>query len=72
MEIAEFYKNIANRIKYLRKKQGLTQEKLAERAEISLDYLGKIETCANKPGLIALFKIINSLTVTFEEFFKEF
>ena len=46
-----FYKNLGKRIKSLREKAGLTQEKLAEESGISLDYMGKIEVCINKPGL---------------------
>ena len=47
-----FYKNLGKRIKSLREKAGLTQEKLAEESGISLDYMGKIEVCINKPGLL--------------------
>ena len=72
MDIDSFYKKIARRIKYLRKERGLTQEKLAELANISVDYLGKIETNLNKPGLIALYKIVNNLDISFENFFKGF
>ena len=42
MEEVIFYKNIGKKIKTLREQAGLTQEKLAEKSGISLDYLGKI------------------------------
>jgi len=47
----------------LREQKHLTQEKLAERAEISLDYLGKIEVNINKPGLKTILKLANAMNV---------
>ena len=64
------YKNIGNTIKYLREQAHLTQEKLAERAGISLDYLGKIEVCINKPGLKTIIKISNALNVPIKSIFE--
>ena len=69
MDLSELYEKIALRIKFLRKQQGLTQEKLAERAEISLDYLGKIEVNINRPGLVSLFKIAKALNVKIKDLF---
>ena len=43
MDEYEFYKKLGIRVKFLREKMHLTQEKLAEKCGISLDYLGKIE-----------------------------
>ena len=43
MDEQELYINLGRRIKYLREKASLTQEKLAEKCGISLDYLGKGE-----------------------------
>ena len=47
----EFYQKLGKQIKLLRENAHLTQEKLAEKSGISLDYLGKIEVNINKPGL---------------------
>lgn len=63
MEEVIFYKNIGKKIKMLREQAGLTQEKLAEKSGISLDYLGKIEVCINKPGLKTILKIANALKI---------
>jgi len=65
-----FYEQLGKRIKKLREERNLTQEKLAERATISLDYLGKIEVCINRPGLVTLLKIANALDISMEELFK--
>ena len=59
----ELYILLGKQIKYLREKSGLTQEKLAEKCGISLDYLGKIEVNINKPGLKTLIKISNALDI---------
>ena len=69
MQLEEIYIKIGQKIKTLREKRGLTQEKLAERAGISLDYLGKIEVNLNKPGFVALFKISKALDVHIKELF---
>ena len=37
------YKLLGTRIKYLRENKGLTQDKLAEKTGLSIDYIGKIE-----------------------------
>ncbi len=64
------YSNLGKRIKHLRINAHLTQEKLAEKSEISLDYLGKIEVNINKPGLKTLIKISNALDVPIKEIFN--
>lgn len=65
-----FYQNLGKRIKYLREKAHLTQEKLAEKSGISLDYLGKIEVKINKPGLKTLLKLSKALGVEMKELFE--
>ncbi|MBQ2984258.1 MAG: helix-turn-helix transcriptional regulator [Candidatus Gastranaerophilales bacterium] len=69
MDYKEQYKKLGKQIKFLREQKHLTQEKLAERAEISLDYLGKIEVNINNPGLITIFKIANALEVKVKDLF---
>ena len=63
------YKLLGTRIKYLRENKGLTQEKLAEKSGLSIDYIGKIEVNINKPGLRALVKIAKALDVHIKELF---
>lgn len=65
----EFYQRLGKRIKYLRENAHLTQEKLAEKSDISLDYMGKIEVNINKPGLKTILKLSNALEVPIKEFF---
>ncbi len=70
MDEQEIYKNIGQQIKKLREIRHLTQEKLAEKSGISLDYLGKIEVTINKPGLKTLIKLSNALEVPIKELFN--
>lgn len=65
----ELYIALGKQIKFLRENAHLTQEKLAEKAGISLDYLGKIEVYINKPGLKTLIKISNALSVPLKTLF---
>ena len=69
MDENEIYINLGKRIKYLREKVHLTQEKLAEKSSISLDYLGKIEVNINKPGLKTVIKISNALDMPIKALF---
>ena len=70
MDEIEFYKLLGKRIKTLRENAFLTQEKLAEKAGISLDYLGKIEVSINKPGIRTILKLANALDIPIKEFFE--
>lgn len=70
MDETEFYKKLGKRVKYLRENAYLTQEKLAEKSGISLDYLGKIEVNINKPGLKTILKLSNALEVEIKSFFE--
>lgn len=69
MKEDELYIALGKQIKILRENAHLTQEKLAEKAGISLDYLGKIEVNINKPGLKTLIKISNALSVPIKAIF---
>ena len=69
MKEDELYIALWKQIKTLRENAHLTQEKLAEKAGISLDYLGKIEVNINKPGLKTLIKISNALSVPIKAIF---
>ena len=61
---------VGQRIKVLRNEQGLSQEKLALKADIDRTYLASVEQGKRNISLKSLEKIINALEVTFEHFFK--
>ena len=59
------FDNIGVKVRVLRKERGLTQEKLAEMAEISINYLSKIENNRIKNvGVLITFRLAKVLGVT--------
>lgn len=62
---------VGQRIKGLRREQGISQEKLALKAEIDRTYLAGVEQVKRNPSIKSLEKIINELDLSFGEFFKE-
>lgn len=61
--------DIGNRIRYLRKQRGISQEKLALIAGIDRTYLAGIESGKRNATVISLEKITNALEVSMKEFF---
>jgi len=60
---------IGKRIQELRKARGLSQEKIAEKADISSTYLSRIECGRENPTLDMLIKLANALEVEMWEMF---
>ena len=69
----ELYRVIGKNIKLYRKFSKLTQVQLAEKAEISISYLSKIEadSCDKSMSISMLNQIANALNVEITDFFKE-
>lgn len=63
---------IAERVRELRADHGLTQEDLANEAEIGVAQLKRIETANVNTSVSSLYRIAKALNVTFDEFFKGF
>ncbi len=61
--------HIGSRIKELRKSRKLSQEKLAERAEINPKYLSRIELGIENPTLDLFIKLATALEVEMWEMF---
>lgn len=63
---------IRNNLRKLRKKKGLSQEKLARLADISLNALTKIESgFAKKPTIQTVVKLAKALEVSIDDLVKE-
>lgn len=60
MDIRE---QLGRRIRDLRRKRGLTQERLAEAASVDVKYLGNIERGKENPTIGTLEKLANTLSV---------
>lgn len=59
-------------VRALREKRGLTQDALAERAEVSATYIGYIERGDNVPTLIVILQIAAALSVRPAELLRDF
>jgi transcriptional regulator with XRE-family HTH domain len=64
------YYLLGRRIQYIRRKRGLTQQRLAEELGISLSFLGRVEIGSKSPSLKMVFRIADVLDVKPEELFK--
>ena len=61
---SEFYVKLGQNIKHRRKELGLTQQELADKMNISLNFMGKIEVAFSKPSLDTLIELSNALETT--------
>jgi len=57
-------------LKKLRKEKGLTQKKLAEKADINEKYFGRIERGESSPTFNTILKLCNALEIKIDEFMK--
>jgi len=63
--------DIGNRIKEIRSEKGISQEKLALKAELDRTYVAGVENGKRNPSIKSLEKIINALDTNFGNFFKD-
>lgn len=56
--------SLSQNIKRLRKERGISQEKLALKAEIDRSYMSELERCLANPSIEALLRISNALEVS--------
>lgn len=61
---------VGKRIRELRGEHGLSQEKLALRAELDRTYIAGVEQGKRNLSIKSLEKIIVALNISFEDFFK--
>lgn len=63
--------NIGNKIKELRIQKGLTQEELADRAELSKGFISQVERDLTSPSISTLMDILQCLGSTLKDFFND-
>lgn len=63
--------NIGEKIKQLRIKNGLTQEELAGRCELSKGFISQLERDLTSPSIATLMDILESLGTNLKDFFNE-
>ena len=59
---------LGEKIKELRNKQGLTQEELADRAELSKGFISQLERDMTSPSIATLEDLLQCLGTTLGEF----
>lgn len=59
-----FYKKLGLNIKRLRNQRSLTQQQLADKIGIGLNFMGKIEVAFSKPSMDTIIKIADALNVS--------
>lgn len=62
---------IGNKLKELRVLKGLTQEELADRAELSKGFISQLERDLTSPSIATLIDMLQCLGTTIGEFFNE-
>ena len=62
--------NIGSRLQQLRKQNGFTAEKLAEKVDVTRIYITKLEHNENFPSFPLLEKICDVLGITLSDFFN--
>jgi len=62
-------RRLGEQIQKLRKKVGLKQHEVAERAGVSPKYIQYVEAATRQPSLKTLYKIANALNVKVYELF---
>jgi len=63
--------NIGEKIKHLRVKNGLTQEELADRSELSKGFISQLERDLTSPSIATLMDILECLGTDLQDFFNE-
>ncbi len=62
---------IGKKIKYLRIKNGLTQEELAHRSELSKGFISQLERDLTSPSIATLVDVLECLGTNLKEFFND-
>lgn len=65
------YVSIGKRIKKNRRNRGITQEVLAERVNISIPHISRIENGSSFPSLQTLVDICNTLDITIDDLMQD-
>lgn len=66
----DFYVKLGKNIKQRRKQIGLSQQALADKLDISLNFVGKIEVAFSRPSLDTLIKIADGLDLSVSDLCK--
>lgn len=65
------YNGLGQRIRLFRKEKGMTQDDLAEKAQVSRDHISHLETGTNIPSLALVVRLANILEVSADDFLSD-
>ncbi len=65
----KYRKILGNALREIRKQAGVTQEKLAEKADLHPNYIGEVERAEKTISVDALMRIATALKVSVTKFF---
>lgn len=68
----DLFKSVGYRIAQNRILLNLSQEKLAELAHVSRNFIGCVERAERRPSINTLLRIAKALNISLEELFKDF
>lgn len=71
MEPDYIYRSIGKKIRELRDRNGLTQQELADRTELTKGYISQLERGQVAPSVVTLLDLIECLGTTAADFFRE-
>ena len=71
MEQEQINEQIGRKIKDLRNRNGLTQQELADRTELTKGFISQLERGQVSPSVVTLLDLIECLGSSPAEFFKE-
>ena len=63
---------LGNKIRQMRSKSGLTQEQLAEKVDITLEYISQIERGLKTPSMQVFIKLVEVLDVSADYLLRDF
>ena len=69
-EIDEVYLRIGQNIKKYRELRGLTQQQLADKIGMGINFVGKVEVAFSRPSIPTLVKIANALEISLMDLFN--
>ena len=70
MDAERVMAQVGTKLRDLRKQNGLTQQELADRAELTKGFISQLEQGQVTPSLVTLFDLIECLGTTPSDFFK--
>ena len=70
MSLRKIKNNIARKVKYLKKKKGISQEKLAEYVNLSREHISCIERAKNLATIETLYNIAKYFKINIKDFFE--